>query len=148
MVVVKKVERSGVVWKLYATDTPDGHYCMSFRSGHRWSEGCGSIHQPGVRVPFGLSFVAGSGRDGSYVYGPVVSTAETVAITLSNGHVITTRTFAAPKSLASGISFYFTTKPCRTFPQVISGRDASGREVAHWSRPTSVAPSGLHRLVC
>jgi hypothetical protein len=125
MVVVKKGRWGGVERTLSATDTPDGHYCIGFYSGHSGGSGCGSIHPPGYRVPFGLSFVSGSGRL-SYVLGPVVSTAVTVSITLSNGHVIPTKTIQPPKSLLPGIAFYMVEKPCKTFPQTIIGRDSAG----------------------
>ena len=149
MVVVKKGRWGNLAWTFSASETSDGHYCVSFNSGHGSNEGCGSIHPPGYRVPFGLSFVSGSGNL-SYVLGPVVSTAETVSITLSNGHVLTTRTIPAPKSLEPGISFYLVEKPCKAFPQAIIGRDSAGREVAHWNRPASFpSPNALHpHLVC
>jgi hypothetical protein len=150
MVVVKKGSWGGVAWTLSATDTPDGHYCVGFYSGHSGGSGCGSIYPPGQRVPFGLSFASGSGRL-SYVLGPVVSTADTVSITLSNGHVITTKTIEPPKSLLPGIAFYLVEKPCKTVPQTIIGRDSAGQEVAHWSRPASMVmprPDVIRRLVC
>ena len=124
-----------VSWKLSATDTADGHFCLTMalpeRGGGR-SSACGSIFGLAAGRAHGITFLAHTGRPApDYIVGPVVATAKTVVIALSSGKTIKTRTIAPPTGLTGKISFYVAELPCPAEATSVRGIDAGGHDVAH-----------------
>lgn len=133
----KIVVASGVFgtasWTLSASDSPDGHVCLSMTLPHHGGSAseCGAIFGPQAGRAHGITFLAHTGVPlPNYVVGPVLARASTVDIRLSSGKTMTTKTIAPPRRLTSRIRFYAVQLPCPTRPTRVTGFDASHRMVA------------------
>ena len=122
-----------VSWRLSATDSADGHFCltMTLPQRHGGSE-CGSIFGPTAGQAHGITYLSHTGGPApDYIAGPVVATAKTVIIALSNGKALRTRTIAPPKGMTTKIAFYVAELPCPVHATSVRGIDGAGRNVAH-----------------
>jgi hypothetical protein len=124
-----------VAWKLSATDSADGHVCITMtldrrRSGS--SGACGSIFGPDAGRAQGITYLAHTGAPApDYIVGPVRSRAKVVVIALSNRKTIRTKTIAPPKGMTAKIVFYVAKLPRAARLTSVRGLDAGGRVVAH-----------------
>jgi hypothetical protein len=121
-VVVKTGSWDGHPWTLvgYRTDDDDLCYAIGPSQSATTGEGaalsCGPLREPApgeaVRSVRSIGISIGGGAAGlpRYAVGPVVATAETVAISLKNGDVLRVPTFEAPASLGD-LRFYATQLP-------------------------------------
>ena len=121
----------GGAWKLTATDSADGSYCVTMTVPARHedsSTGCGSIFGAGGHR---ISYLAHTGAPlPNYIVGPVVATARVVQITLSNGEILGTATIAPPARLSKKIAFFRAELPCAAYPTRLVALDRAGRTVA------------------
>jgi hypothetical protein len=124
----------GAAWTLSASDSPDGHVCVTMALPHhggRASE-CGSILGPQAGRAHGITYLSHVGAPApNWIVGPVLARAKTVVITLANGDKLTAKTIAAPTPLTAKIGFYAAQLPCPVRPTRVTGFDASHRAVAN-----------------
>lgn len=132
-----------VAWRLSATDSASGYVCLTMRLPQRsWSRACGSIFGPTAGRAHGLTYLAHTGRPApDYIVGPVVATAKTVIIVLSNGRTLTGKAIPPPKGMTAKIGFYAAALPSGARPSSVRGIDAGGRIVAHLDIPSLRPPS-------
>lgn len=133
----------GDTWKLLASDRVSGQsvgYCIHLSvNGAAPSGQCtssGFVLKPFPGLPaYGMNVIQSTtGCPGiSYVDGPVVSNAKEVAITLTTGKVVRTKTIAPPAGLVSTIGFYVARIPCGTQPTRAIGLNAAGKVAARFS---------------
>jgi hypothetical protein len=138
----------GVSWTIDGNDTvTGGHvgYCVSVTfvpEGPRNSTcaNAGPIALPaGVparfrsRVSYGaIGFFGTSHCPGATIFvGTVVSRAKTMTLALSTGKILHVRTIPPPSGLASQIAFWESQLPCGASVRELTGREASGKTVAH-----------------
>jgi hypothetical protein len=124
VVIVKEEHWDGRRFALTAYRSLAGHLCYQLTEetsngtptpsgGGACTETIGSL----VKTPGGrrrrltISFLSGTSGSLADIVGPVVATATEVQITLGNGTVLTTQTFAAPKELGMPIRFFATLVP-------------------------------------
>lgn len=116
-----------IAWRLSATDAADGSFCVTVKLSLHSSGGataCGSIYGPRAH---GITYLAHTGGpEPDYIVGPVVATARTVEITLSNGATLRTKTIAPPKGMTTKIAFYVAQLPCPATPTRLEGVDRLG----------------------
>jgi hypothetical protein len=141
-------------WRLTATDSARGRYCVSVALGGRVdASGCGSVKPGGTEALVqGVKYISTNGLDvrngrrmPNYVAGPVVGGAARVRIKLSNGVTIVTPVLPPPRGLTHDISFFATEKPCGPVPISISARNRDGRVVAFLR---VIGPSRFRRASC
>jgi hypothetical protein len=126
-------------WKLYATDSADGHVCLTMtfprHLGDRSAE-CGSILGPQAGKARGITYLAHTGAPApDYVVGPVIASAKSVVIALSNKTTIRAKAVVPPKGMTPKIAFYVAKLPCPAPLISVRGFDAGGRVVAHLAIP-------------
>jgi hypothetical protein len=126
-------------WKLSATDSADGYVCLTMtllqHPGDRSSE-CGSIFGPQAGRAHGITYLAHTGRPApDYIVGPVIASAKSVLVALSNRKTIRTRTVGPPNGMTAKIAFYVAKLPCPARLLSVRGLDSGGRTVAHLSIP-------------
>jgi hypothetical protein len=104
--------------------------------------GCagGGLRRPGELLPasppapgfgYGIDYEGQTDCPTFNVFaGLVVADAREVALTLSDGKTVTTRTIPSPPGMAQSLRFWATHIPCQTNITAIVGRDATGRLVA------------------
>jgi len=176
VVVIKQGSWNGQSWVLTAYRNRAAQLCFELTenapNGHHSGQGAGgcgpvpgsSVATANVRRTVSITYLAGSlgATNGHgpvhYIVGPVVSKATEVVITLANGTVMRTPTFAAPTALGLTTRFYAESVPttstspgshtscgqrvaamASTRPAKLIGLDANGRTVAelrvHGQRP-------------
>jgi len=128
-----------VTWKLSATDSADGHVCITMSLRQRRSDSsaeCGSIFGPEAGRARGITYLAHTGAPApDYIVGPVTALAKSVVIAFSNRRSIRTQTVAPPKAMIAKIAFYVAKLPCPARPTSVRGLDARGRVVAYLGIP-------------
>lgn len=120
-------------WTLSATDSPDGHVCLTMTLPHHGGSAseCGTIFGSQAGQARGITFLTHTGAPSpNYIVGPVLARARTVTIRLASGTSMTTKTIAPPSGLTSKIRFYAAQLPCPTRPTRVTGFDSAHRVVA------------------
>jgi hypothetical protein len=154
-VVVKTGIWEGHRWKLVAYPSETDGLCVSMIPGSGDSSfgaamGCGPVEgvartaqtKPGADG-MKITYLAGSATSvlPAYIVGPVIESAATVAIRLSDGITIDTPTFTAPFPL-DHVRFYIVQLPGKAAVHLstfdwVAGLDQSGRVVACLARTSS-----------
>lgn len=126
-------------WRLSATDSADGHVCLTMTLAHHVGDSsseCGSIFGPEAGKADGITYLAHTGAPApDYLVGPVDARAKVVVIALSTGRTIKTNAVAPPKRMTAKIAFYVAQLPCPARPISVRGLDANSRVVAHLAIP-------------
>lgn len=122
-----------VAWKLSATDSADGRFCLTMTlRGRGRSSHCGFIFGLAAGQAHGITYLAHTGAPApDFIVGPVVATATTVVTALSNRKAVRTKTIAPPKGMTRKIAFYVAELPCPAHATSVRGIDAAGHTVAH-----------------
>jgi hypothetical protein len=145
VVVVKAGSWEGHDWELVAYRSDRGDICWAIGNGMActWIPGVprgpNSMPDSPVRISALRGTLGPQTQDTAYIVGPVSDKAEQVEIYLSDGQVVRTPTFAAPKELGSSIRFYATQLPSSALEpnpggadslKKLAGLDRNGRIVA------------------
>jgi len=105
------------------------------RGGDQSAE-CSSIFGPQAGRARGITYLAHTGAPApDYIVGPVIASAKSVVIALSNRKTIRTKAVVPPKGMTAKIAFYVAKLPCPARPISVRGLDAGGRIVAHLAIP-------------